>query len=163
MTNSNLKDFIKSCIIQYLYKDVNIQEQIGSELEVANESIIKEESTIDKFFESEIFLNLEKDFNLKNIDVIEEVIEIKEEYDSKGNAYHYNNSIIDTMLKFERTYGTYAIMYFCQITADKYRERIGKKKSQSNNLEITKMNWYEEKALIYKNKLGTKQEIRYEE
>lgn len=80
-------------------------------------------------------------------------------YDEKGNATHYNATRLNSIIKFERTYGTRAVMHFCEISADKYRERIGKKPGQTLEQELLKINWYEKAARHYFNKMGTIEEI----
>jgi len=81
----------------------------------------------------------------------------QENYDEQGYASHYNEDRLNSMVKFERTYGTLAVMTFCEITAEKYRSRISKK--DDVNLEIKKMNWYLKAAKFYFEKLGSKNEI----
>lgn len=70
-------------------------------------------------------------------------------YDKKGNATHYNSERINAIHIFEQTYGTLAVMYFCEINALKYRLRIGKKQSQSLEQEIIKAKWYENAAAYF--------------
>lgn len=78
---------------------------------------------------------------------------IEENYDKKGNATHYDSERINANNIFEYTYGTLAIMYFCEINVLKYRMRIGKKTSQSLEQEILKIKWYEKAAAFYFNKI----------
>lgn len=84
---------------------------------------------------------------------------IEKFYDSKGNATHYAENRLNAINKYERVYGTLAVMTFCEITADRYRERIGKKDNQSLEQEVLKISWYENAARFYYNKIGTDQEI----
>lgn len=79
-------------------------------------------------------------------------------YDSKGNAAHYTVNRIDTFTVYERTFGTLACMLFCEMTAMKYRMRVGHK-DQPIEQEIKKIKWYEKAARHYKNKLDTEDEI----
>lgn len=79
-------------------------------------------------------------------------------YDNKGNATHYNANRMNAIHKYERVYGTLAVMTFCEITAERYRERIGKK-DQPLEQEVLKISWYENAAKFYFNKLGTAEEI----
>jgi len=80
-------------------------------------------------------------------------------YDSKGSAKHYHSNRIEAIVKYERVYGTLATMTFCEITAERYRERIGKKDSQSLEQEALKIKWYENAAKFYFSKLDTTEEI----
>lgn len=84
---------------------------------------------------------------------------IEKYYDQKGNASHYDQNRINAIHKYERVYGTLAVMTFCEITAERYRERIGKKDNQSLEQEVLKISWYENAAKYYFGKLGTDQEI----
>lgn len=80
-------------------------------------------------------------------------------YNDKGDATHYDQNRLNSIVKYERVYGTLAIMLFCEISADKYRERIGKKDNQPIEQELNKIAWYENAARFYFNKLGTEHEI----
>jgi len=84
---------------------------------------------------------------------------IDEQYAANGDAKHYSENRLNGIVKFERTYGTLAVMVFCEITAEKYRERMGKKPGQSLEQENLKIKWYEEAAKYYFSLLGTKDEI----
>lgn len=72
-----------------------------------------------------------------------------ESYDNEGNAKHYDQDRINTIIKMERIWGTEALMYHCEITAFKYRERIGKKIDQPPSLDLIKAEWYEKAARHY--------------
>lgn len=78
-----------------------------------------------------------------------EIKKIEKNYDKHGNASHYDSNRLNSMVKFERVYGTLAVMLFCEISADKYRERIGKKEGQSLEQEVLKIEWYEKAAAYY--------------
>jgi hypothetical protein len=84
---------------------------------------------------------------------------IEKAYDKDGNASHYNRARLNSIIKYERTYGTLGVMVFCEINADKYKDRIGKKEGQSVDQELLKANWYENAAHFFFQKLGTKEEI----
>jgi hypothetical protein len=79
-------------------------------------------------------------------------------YDQAGNASHYDNRI-NTLVLIERTWGTYEAMVFCEITAFKYRARIGRKDDPA--LELTKLKWYETQAKRLQLLLGTDQEVKH--
>lgn len=78
-------------------------------------------------------------------------------YDNEGNASHYDENRLNSIVKYERVYGTLAVMTFCEINADKYRDRIGKKDNIEQ--EILKIKWYENAAKFYFYRLGTNKEI----
>lgn len=78
-------------------------------------------------------------------------------YNEHGDAKHYNETRLNSLIKWERVYGTLAVMTFCEITAEKYRERIGKK--DNPELDIIKMKWYDKAAKHYYLKLSTIHEI----
>lgn len=82
---------------------------------------------------------------------------IHKNYASNGDATHYAENRLNAIVKYERTYGTEAVMIFCEITTDKYRERIGKKDSIEQ--DVIKMQWYERAAKFYFSLLGTDREI----
>lgn len=84
---------------------------------------------------------------------------IEKFYDGKGNATHYAQNRLNAINKYERVYGTLATMTFCEITAERYRERIGKKDNQSLEQEVLKISWYENAAKFYFGKLDTEAEI----
>lgn len=85
---------------------------------------------------------------------------IEKFYNEKGDATHYDTNRLNAINKYERVYGTLATMTFCEITADRYRERVGKKDNQSLEQEVLKISWYEKAAQYYFNKLGTVDEIQ---
>lgn len=78
--------------------------------------------------------------------------DIEPMYSDEGDAIHYDGRI-NTMNLFENTYGTLAVMYFCEINALKYRLRMGKKPGQSLKQELLKAEWYEKAALYYYKKI----------
>lgn len=80
-------------------------------------------------------------------------------YDDKGNASHYDVTRLNTMFVFERTFGTEALMTFCEINALKYRMRIGHK-DQPLDQELKKALWYEHSAKYLFDRLGTDDEIK---
>lgn len=84
---------------------------------------------------------------------------IEKFYDKNGNAAHYDTDRLNSIIKIERIWGTAATMLFCEITAFKYKERVGKKDTDSIEQELLKANWYENAAKYYFNKIGTDKEI----
>jgi hypothetical protein len=79
-------------------------------------------------------------------------------YDQAGNASHYD-ARINTLVLIERTWGTYEAMVFCEITAMKYRVRLGKK--DDPELELKKLKWYETQGKRLQLLLGTDKEIKH--
>lgn len=67
-------------------------------------------------------------------------------YDQKGNADHYKQTRLDAFTLLERTFGTEALMTYCEITALTYRIRMGYKEGQPLEQEVTKAKWYETQA-----------------
>lgn len=79
--------------------------------------------------------------------------------DDKGNASYYDTERINSMVVLERTFGTYESMIFCEMTAMKYRLRMGKKNDQPIEQELLKIKWYESAAKFFKMKLDTQDGI----
>jgi hypothetical protein len=77
------------------------------------------------------------------------------DYDKNGNAKHYQGRIevIDMM---ERIWGTEATMIHCEMTAFKYRMRMGKKSSETVSQDTVKAIWYDNKARELEDKLNRK-------
>lgn len=83
----------------------------------------------------------------------------KEQYDEKGNAKHYDSDRINGIVMMERIWGTKAVMLWCEITAFKYRMRIGRKEGQPVEQDLLKTSWYEKMAKILEAKIGTSEEV----
>lgn len=62
------------------------------------------------------------------------------------NPNHYKNSSIETIEKMRRIWGDEKVAIYCEITAFKYRDRIGTKPGQPLDQEMSKIKWYEAKA-----------------
>lgn len=58
---------------------------------------------------------------------------------------------IDVM---EEKYGTYAVLCFCNCNAMKYRWRAGIKSKETEDTDIRKAEWYENKAKELRRKLA---------
>jgi hypothetical protein len=63
------------------------------------------------------------------------------------NPNHYKNASIETIDMMIRIWGNDATALHCEMTAFKYRSRIGTKPGQSIKDELSKIEWYENKAL----------------
>jgi len=84
---------------------------------------------------------------------------IEKNYDEKGNASHYDTERINSIVLFEKVYGTLAVMYFCEINAMKYRLRMGRKPGQDLEQELLKAKWYEDAAAFYFRRLKNGSDI----
>lgn len=62
------------------------------------------------------------------------------------NPAHYKSSSVETIEKMRRIYGDGLTMIYCEMTAFKYRERLGLKPDQPIEQELGKVRWYEKKA-----------------
>lgn len=73
------------------------------------------------------------------------------------NPSHYNSyngkEVIDLMVDI---WGFEKVMFHCEITAFKYRMRVGKKPDQPIERDLEKAKWYEDKALELKKILDIK-------
>lgn len=78
-------------------------------------------------------------------------------YDERGNATHYDDQRINMIHIFERVWGTRAVMTYCEITALKYRIRMGKKDNLEQ--ELIKAEWYQRMASYLLGKVDTEEEI----
>lgn len=71
--------------------------------------------------------------------------ENKDNYDNI-NPSHYKNSSIETIDQMVMIWGADIVAIHCEITAFKYRSRIGTKPNQKIQDELDKIKWYEDKA-----------------
>ena len=62
------------------------------------------------------------------------------------NPEHYKGHGVETIDKMVRIWGVAAVALYCEITAFKYRDRIGRKPGEPVERELEKIRWYEEKA-----------------
>jgi len=70
---------------------------------------------------------------------------MKEEYDYI-NPEHYKNGGKETIQMMEDIWGAQALIAHCEMTAFKYRMRVGKKPDQPVERDLEKAKWYEDKA-----------------
>lgn len=68
------------------------------------------------------------------------------QYDKDGNAKHYKTNRIEVIDMMVLVWGAEATMMHCEMTAFKYRMRIGHKEGQPLEQDLKKANWYEKKA-----------------
>jgi hypothetical protein len=59
---------------------------------------------------------------------------------------HYKDQQVETIEKIERIWGIRRAFEWCEVTAFKYRDRIGKKPGENVEREVGKILWYENKA-----------------
>lgn len=71
-------------------------------------------------------------------------------YDEHGNAKHYDELSVNAFFIFENCYGTNNTALYFEMTALKYRIRIGRKGDEQ--LELAKIKWYERAAEYLRNK-----------
>lgn len=67
-------------------------------------------------------------------------------YEMVNHPSHYNSSSIETIEKMRRIWGDDATALWCEMTAFKYRDRVGNKPDNSIEQEVGKIKWYESKA-----------------
>lgn len=66
-------------------------------------------------------------------------------YTKDGTALHYQQSLVETIDKMERIYGTLAAIIYCELTEFKYRDRLGVKEGESPEKDLVKIGWYKRK------------------
>lgn len=66
-------------------------------------------------------------------------------YEYVDHPTHYNNSSVETIDKMVRIWGPEKTALWCEMTAFKYRDRIGSKPGEDVEREIGKIKWYENK------------------
>lgn len=76
-----------------------------------------------------------------------------DEYDHI-NPSHYKNGYKEVIDMMEDIWGTEALIKYCEITAFKYRMRMGLKPDQPIGRDMGKVSWYEFKAAELKEKLS---------
>lgn len=72
-------------------------------------------------------------------------------YEMVDHPTHYNSSSIETIEKMRRIWGDDATALWCEMTAFKYRDRIGNKPDNPIEQEVGKIQWYEKKAKELRN------------
>ena len=77
----------------------------------------------------------------------------EEKYDYVNHPKHYMNYSIEVIEMFEKIYGVETTMKYCEMTALKYRMRLGLKPNNSIEQDLNKEKWYLNKMNELKNKL----------
>lgn len=87
-------------------------------------------------------MNIEKD--KKNL----------EKYEMVQHPQHYNTYSVEVIDMFEKIYGVERTADWCEMTALKYRMRMGVKPENPINQDLKKEQWYLEKAKELRNKIS---------
>ena len=74
-------------------------------------------------------------------------------YEDNGSANHYRGIRIELQHQLEVIWGTFHLMTFCEMSAFCYRMRAGKKIGNDVSQEITKANWFEQRAKFLHEKI----------
>ena len=72
------------------------------------------------------------------------------DYEMVNHPSHYNNYDIEVIDMIERIWGIEAVIQWCEITAFKYRMRVGTKPGNSIEQDLNKEQWYLNKAKEYR-------------
>ena len=75
-------------------------------------------------------------------------------YEMVNHPTHYNNYEKEVIDMIESIWGTYLAAMWCEITAFKYRMRMGTKPGNSIDQDINKERWYLNKAAELKSKIN---------
>lgn len=73
-------------------------------------------------------------------------------YEQVNHPTHYNAYSVETIDMMERIYGAEATAQWCEMTAFKYRMRMGMKPDNSVAQDLAKERWYIERASHLRNK-----------
>lgn len=74
-------------------------------------------------------------------------------YEMVNHPSHYNKYDIEAIEILRRVFGTAATALWCEMTAFKYRLRLGEKPETPIEQDLKKEDWYLNKAKEYKNQL----------
>lgn len=75
---------------------------------------------------------------------------MSKDYEMVNHPSHYNNYDIEVIDMIERIWGIDAVIQWCEITAFKYRMRVGTKPGNSVEQDLNKEQWYLNKAKEYR-------------
>ena len=76
---------------------------------------------------------------------------MKEEYELVNHPQHYNNYRFECIDMMERIWGKEATALWCEMTAFKYRMRVGTKPNNSIEQDLKKEQWYLNKVKELRN------------
>lgn len=68
------------------------------------------------------------------------------EYTNNMDGKHYQNNGFETIEKIHRVFGTEHTVAYCYMQIMRYSDRIGLKKGEPVEKELSKIKWYREKA-----------------
>lgn len=71
-----------------------------------------------------------------------ELDKLKQDYEYVKHPSHYNHYYLEVIDILERVYGTEATATWCEMTAMKYRLRMGTKPGEPIERDIEKERWY---------------------
>jgi len=80
------------------------------------------------------------------------------DYEYVNHPNHYNKYDIETIDMMEKIWGTEATALWCEMTAFKYRMRLGEKPENTLQQDLNKENWYLNKSKYLKSKLNNNTE-----
>lgn len=86
--------------------------------------------------------------------VYKEAPKATDKYEMVDHPTHYNNYDKEVIDMIEAIWGTYLASVWCEITAFKYRMRMGTKPGNSIDQDINKERWYLNKAAELKSKIN---------
>lgn len=72
------------------------------------------------------------------------------EYEEVNSPKHYNNYSVEVIEMMVRIYGYEATALFCEMTAFKYRMRMGTKPGADIQTDLEKEDWYLKMANVYR-------------
>ena len=76
---------------------------------------------------------------------------MKKEYEHVNHPQHYNNDGFECIDMMERIWGSDATALWCEMTAFKYRMRVGTKPNNSIEQDLAKEQWYLNKVKELRN------------
>lgn len=85
----------------------------------------------------------------------EEQVNTTNKYEHVNHPSHYNNYSVEVIDMFERVYGVEATALWCEMTALKYRMRMGTKPDNSIEQDLKKEKWYLDKKQELLKKIKT--------
>lgn len=86
--------------------------------------------------------------------IYKETLSTRDNYEMVNHPTHYNNYEKEVIDMIESIWGTYLAAMWCEITAFKYRMRMGTKPGNSIDQDINKERWYLNKAAELKSKIS---------
>jgi hypothetical protein len=122
-------------VIKVFKKEITVEEVLEEYEEQLAEKFVKSEEEI----EGEKYVCFTSTAtNLNEVKVVKEYDYIR--------PTHYNQYSMETIVLFEKGYGKEATALWCEMTALKYRMRMGTKPGESVDRDLDKERWYLNKA-----------------